>query len=295
MKKFASTRPKTLSAILWVLAVILTVVCVIFQDKTGPTYPLEGKVTTLKGEVKYKFLRSENIGTDLLVMLVDPVPEGVTGQVRFRRYKSRDEWRTMDMKAGTFTYTRRGRSETVKGVAAMLPGLAERAGKYEYFVDVGVKGEEAKSVTGKAPVFARYKAEVPTWALLAHILAIFGAMTIAIRTVLEAIVDGNYKWMLWVTLASLLVGAFVLGPIVQYYAFGVWWSGFPYGYDWTDNKVLVELIAWIPAVLLNLGKRRNRISIYGAGVVTLAVYFIPHSIFGSEFDYRTGTGHGTAG
>jgi hypothetical protein len=24
------------------------------------------------------------------------------------------------------------------------------------------------------------------------------------------------------------------------------------------------------------------------------VYFVPHSLFGSEFDYTTGTGHGTA-
>ena len=33
----------------------------------------------------------------------------------------------------------------------------------------------------------------------------------------------------------------------------------------------------------------------GAGLVTLAVYFIPHSIFGSEFNYGKGPSRGTGG
>jgi hypothetical protein len=120
-------------------------------------------------------------------------------------------------------------------------------------------------------------------------------MILAVRTTLEALVDGSFRWMIWASVGSLLLGAFVLGPLVQWYAFGVWWAGIPFGYDWTDNKVLVELAFWIPAVLLNLGKRRNRSSVVLAGVVTLVVFFIPHSLFGSEYDYRTGGGRGTAG
>jgi hypothetical protein len=69
----------------------------------------------------------------------------------------------------------------------------------------------------------------------------------------------------------------------------------PFGYDWTDNKVLVELIFWLLALYLNRGERHDRRSVYLAGVMTLLVYVIPHGIFGSEYDYRTGTGHGTAG
>ena len=76
-------------------------------------------------------------------------------------------------------------------------------------------------------------------------------------------------------LARSVAGAFLLGPLVQWYAFGVWWSGIPFGYDWTDNKVLVELAAWIPALILNRGERRNRVSIIVAGIVTIAVYFVP--------------------
>ena len=79
------------------------------------------------------------------------------------------------------------------------------------------------------------------------------------------------------------------------YAFGVLWSGIPFGYDWTDNKVLVELAAWLVAAALVGQPRRARFAVLGATLVTLAIYLIPHSVFGSEFDYTKGTGQGTAG
>jgi hypothetical protein len=247
------------------------------------------------GSVHFKFLRSETIGTGLKVMLLDPVPQGVTGHVTYRRYKSNDDWSTIPMEPGSFTFVRRGKIQSLTGVGVELPSLQERAGKYEYFAYIHDGQGKAVSVTGDKPIYARYKAHVPFWALIVHIVVIFASMTVAIRTTLEAMVDGNYKWMLWATIASLLLGGFVLGPIVQWYAFGVWWSGVPYGYDWTDNKVLVLLVFWLLAAFRNRGDSRCRWWVYQAGLVTLVVYFIPHSLFGSEYDYRTGTGHGTAG
>ena len=295
LKNFARRRPKLTSALLWTLAAIVTLGCFGYQDKTGPTYPLEGELQTAKGPVNYKFLRSETIGNDLTVMLCDPTPTGVSGYVEYKRYKSNDDWSRMDMAPGEFEFSRRGRTESVKGIGVKLPSLPERAGKYEYFVYIDDGQTESFSVTSDNPIYARYKAPVPAWALLVHIFTIFASMTLALRTVLEALIDGNFKWMLWASIISLLLGGFFFGPLVQLYAFGVWWSGVPFGYDWTDNKVLVELIFWLLAAILNRGKRRTRWPIYLAGLVTLLVYFIPHSLFGSEFDYRTGTGHGTIG
>ncbi len=283
------------SILFWVLAVILTLVCLTYQDKTGPTYPLEGSYESSKGEVKFKFLRSETIGTDLKIMLLDPVPQGISAYVKYRRYKSNDEWKVAQMEAGSFEFRRRWEVEHVQGLGATLPSLQERAGKYEFFVHIIEPDGTSISITGEDPIFARYKAHVPGWALLVHILIIFVSMAFAIRTVLEALVDGNYKWMIWATMISFLLGGFVLGPLVQYHAFGVWWSGIPFGHDWTDNKVVVELLFWILAAWLNRGDRRNRWSVYLAGIATLLVYFIPHSIFGSEYNYQTGTGHGTVG
>jgi hypothetical protein len=282
-------------AALWAFSVAVTLASFTYQDKTGPTYPLEGDFQTAKGTVHFVFLRSEVIGQNLKIMLAGPVPEGVTGYVRYRRYQSNDEWSIAGMEPGEFEFTRRGRTTSVKGIGAELPSLRERAGKYEYFVYIDDGQGEAVSVTGQKPIFARYKGKVPVGVLMLHIFVVFASMTLAVRTLLEAIVDGSFKWMLWATIVSLLLGAFVWGPLVQWYAFGVWWAGAPVGYDWTDNKVVLELAFWLFAAFLNRRGRRSRWPVYLAGAVTFVVYFIPHSMFGSEFDYRTGTGHGTAG
>lgn len=295
LKEFAQRNRLLTNALLWIASIVLTLGALTYQDKTGPTYPLEGDFQTAKGAVHFKFLRSETIGTKLDIMLADPVPAGVSGYVKYRRYKSADDWSTQPMAPGEFKFTRRGRTDNVTGIGAQLPSLQERAGKYEFFVYINDGAGEAVSVTKDKPIYARYKADVPTGVLIVHILVIFVSMALAVRTVLEAAVGGAFKWMLWATIGSLVLGAFVLGPIVQQYAFGVWWAGFPYGFDWTDNKVLVELAAWAIALYQNRGARRSPMWVYLAGLVTLIVYFIPHSVFGSEYDYRTGTGHGTAG
>lgn len=245
--------------------------------------------------MRFEFARSETIGRGLPIVFRDPVPNGVTGRVKYRRYMSNDDWSYAAMRPGRFELTRRGRVYTLSGLGTALPSLDKRAGKYEYFVEIDDGRSGFTSVTGDRPIFARYKARVPVWAIIAHILVIFSSMMFAVRTVLEALVGGDLRWMIVATLASLILGAFFLGPLVQWYAFGVWWAGIPFGYDWTDNKVLLSLLAWGFALWANRGGRCNRRSVYAAGVVTLLVYFIPHSMFGSEYDYRTGTGQGTTG
>ena len=103
---FARRKPKLTSTLLWFLAGIITLGCFAYQDKTGPTYPLEGDFQTAQGTVQFKFLRSETIGTDLKIMLLDPVPAGVTGAVEYRRYKSDDDWETVSMQPGAFAFSR---------------------------------------------------------------------------------------------------------------------------------------------------------------------------------------------
>lgn len=282
------------NAALWALSLAVTVGCLRYQDTTGPTYPLEGGFATDAGLVRFKFMRSETIGRDLALVLRDPVPSEIRGVVTYRRHKSRDDWTTIPLRRGSFESTRRGRKETIHGMGALLPSLRERAGKYEYSVHVDDGTGKSRCLTGIRPVVARYKGAVPMWALALHILAVFASMCLAIRTVLGAMAHGRYRPLLWATIVSLVLGGFMLGPLVQWYAFGVWWSGIPFGLDWTDNKVLVGLGFWIAALLKNR-HAHNRRWVYLAGVATLLVYFIPHSIFGSEFDYTTGAGRGTAG
>ena len=85
--------------------------------------------------------------------------------------------------------------------------------------------------------------------------------------------------------ALLILGGFILGPLVQKYAFGVLWSGFPFGGDLTDNKTLVALAFWTAALLAGRKGRPARGWVLAASVVHLVIYLIPHSLLGSEYDY----------
>ena len=94
----------------------------------------------------------------------------------------------------------------------------------------------------------------------------------------------------WTTLGLMTVGGMILGPVVQKYAFGAFWTGWPFGYDLTDNKTLIMWIVWVFAALV-LWKRRTprdwaaRGAVLVAAVVMMVVYLIPHSLRGSELDY----------
>jgi len=81
------------------------------------------------------------------------------------------------------------------------------------------------------------------------------------------------------------VGQFILGPLVQKYAFGIFWSGFPLGTDLTDNKTVIMFFFWIVALAAGRKGRPARLAVLAASVVTLVIYLIPHSLFGSELKY----------
>jgi hypothetical protein len=77
----------------------------------------------------------------------------------------------------------------------------------------------------------------------------------------------------------------ILGPLVQKYAFGALWTGFPFGYDLTDNKTLIAFLGWIAAWIAGRKGKPARGWVLGASILLLVVYLIPHSLFGSELDY----------
>ncbi len=77
----------------------------------------------------------------------------------------------------------------------------------------------------------------------------------------------------------------VLGSIVQKYAFGAYWTGFPFGMDLTDNKTLIALLGWIAAAFAVEKNRQSMILIFAAAILMLGVYAIPHSLVGSELKH----------
>lgn len=107
------------------------------------------------------------------------------------------------------------------------------------------------------------------------------------RTGLEFFNSGrNLKKLTWWAIGSLLIGGFVLGPLTQEYAFGELWTGFPFGYDLTDNKTLIALIGWLFALYMYGKSKLPKKWALFASMLLIVVYLIPHSVLGSELDYN---------
>ena len=131
---------------------------------------------------------------------------------------------------------------------------------------------------------------VPALVLVPHILMMFISMLCGLRCGLAAIFEpGRGRKMTWVTLFCLSVGGLFLGPVVQKYAFGAYWTGWPVGEDLTDTKTLVMWAGWAIAAFAveryTAIRPRARAAMLIATVLMLAVYLVPHSVRGSALDY----------
>jgi hypothetical protein len=259
------------NTLLWILAIAITLGSAVYQRRTGPTYPVEGSGEISESVVEYELLRSHGGEGDQPVIVEAP-DTVVTGFLVYRRYNTNDEWTRISM-------DREG-ERLVSAIPHQPP-----AGKIEYHVELQ-KGKERLFVPSDENIVTRFKGAVPGSVLLVHVILIFAAMLVSTRTGLEAIFStGNLKiYTIW-AFGLMLVGGMVMGPIVQKYAFGAFWTGFPFGTDLTDNKTLIAFVAWIIALIAVLLKSRARTWVLVASIVTLVIFMIPHSLHGSELDY----------
>lgn len=257
--------------LIWTFAFLFTVAIAYFQRVTGPTYPLTGNVNYNQNEISYKFLRSENTGTDLQIQIDFP-DIAINAEVIWKRYKSNDSW------------TREQMLRNKNGFNAALSSQPP-AGKLEYYVEIRID-DNVLRLPEKENVVARYKGKVPLTILILHVIAMFGAMLFSTRTGLEFFKkEPKLKKLTWITIGLLAVGGLILGPIVQKYAFDAYWTGWPFGHDLTDNKTAVALIGWIVALTMYKRSKYPKRWALAAAIILLAVYLIPHSVLGSEIDY----------
>ena len=260
------------SILLWIIAFVVTLVSASYQFLTGPSYPSKGKVTLGGNSFAYRLERSHAGSTDCPVAITTN-DSAIHGVVEWRRNKTGES-----LNQTTMTYR--------DGVlSAGLPNQPP-AGKLEYRL-VLTRGNESCSLPEDGIVVVRFRGDVPPYVLIPHIFSMFVGMLFSARAGIGALrkaVDLR-KIILW-TILFLFFGGFILGPLVQWYAFGTFWSGWPVGSDPTDNKTAVALLAWLVAMVMLKRSPRSQRWALGAAIVTLLVYFIPHSIFGSELDYK---------
>jgi hypothetical protein len=263
----------TRKILLWSIAVVLTILIAYYQRVTGPTYPVSGTTTIAGKVVHFTLPRSHDISGNAVVAIRTGDAQ-ISGRLEWKRYRTDDEWTGVEMQFSNDTFK------------AELP-VQPPAGKLQYRISLISSGTTIR-IPQADSVVIRFKGVVPIFILLLHIIVIFSAMVLSMRTGLECFNPRpDIRPLAYWTVAFLFVGGALLGPIVQYYAFGVFWSGWPVGGDLTDNKTAVALIGWCIVAFLYPRLKKPRIWALGAAALLILVYLIPHSLFGSGLDYKT--------
>jgi len=257
----------------FILSLVIVLFTSYYQRVTGPTY--EKKVDLELNDENYdlKLIRSQEIGQPCLINL-NVADTTIRAIVNYKRYPTNDNYvaQAFESKDGE--------------LVAELPEQPA-AGKLQYFITF-FAGKQKERLVQTEPVVIRFKGAVPSGILVTHIIFIFLGMWFSNLTAILAIAKHNKQKLYSIlTLVALIIGGMIFGPIVQKYAFDAFWTGVPFGWDLTDNKTLIAVLAWIVAVAGNLKKERRSLYII-AGIITFAVFIIPHSFMGSEFDYQKG-------
>lgn len=263
-------RSLTQFIILWCIAVLLTIAASIYQRKTGPTYPLEGSFTLKDQIFSYSLPRSGG-ERDCLIELKN-WPKNKESILHWQEYPATN--------ASVFTTVKMQRKANTS--FAYLP-QQPAAGKLAYYIEI--EGTDFHTPT----TLIRFKNEVHWSVLVPHILLMFTSMLAGAMVLLLGFAnDIRYKAFLKYTFWILLVGGFIFGPLVQKQAFDAFWTGFPFGFDLTDNKTLIAFIA----ISLAYFTRRftwNKWMAIIAILILFAIFTIPHSLGGSELNRNTGT------
>ena len=261
------------SFLYWLIALFITLIAAVYQRMTGPTYPARIQMKLGENQYSLRLPRSHNSTENCTVVL--PVPDtAVHAILQFKRYPTNEAYQVV-------SFRREGET-----LVAELPSQPP-AGKLEYSVQLFFSKQPGFSVSSE-PVIIRFKGAVPAWVLVPHIFLMFFSMWISNLAGLFALSrKRQFRPAMTATLVLLFAGGLILGPIVQKYAFGALWTGFPFGMDLTDNKTLIAFVFWIIAWAGNRKKDRRGLVVLAA-VVQILVYSIPHSLLGSELQYETG-------
>ena len=259
------------TVLFWILSFVITLASGFYQRVTGPSYPIDGEAEFENHQLRYQFHRSHPEESDHTVQLREASGQA-SAVLQWRRHGTGETWREVSM----------GRSgDTLQAVLPLQPP----AGKLDYRVQLR-GSRDTLMLPGGDPVTIRFTSEVPIVILILHVIAMFSGMLLSTRTGLEALAPApEFGRLVPWTLGILLIGGFLLGPIMQKYAFGEFWTGWPFGHDLTDNKTLVAILAWVGAAIAVRRRHSARTWVIVAAIVTLVIFLIPHSLLGSEFDY----------
>ncbi|MDR1846627.1 MAG: hypothetical protein LBR17_00705 [Bacteroidales bacterium] len=244
--------------VFWTLAVVITLLTSVFQRATGPTNPKKAEININGHEYKLKFQRA--VTTDNPIITFGHCDNSVQGVLYWREHNSNEPFKALNLVVSD------GK------ISAVLPEK-EKLTKIDYYVQIN-----DEVIFRENPLVLRYKDPVPVFLLIVHIVFMFAAMLFAVYGIFLGL-DNNKKVLVYLhlTLWNLILGGIIIGAAVQKYAFGVYWSGFPFGMDITDNKTLLATLLLLAALPLQK-KKYFRYFAVAAFAMMFVVFFIPHSV-----------------
>lgn len=259
------------SWLLWLCATMIMAGTAIYQRMTGPTYPAGGVATVGAERVRFTLPRSYD-GFDDAEVRIPVTSPSISGQMEFRRFRSNDSW------------SRTAMNRDSDALVSHIPHQPA-SGKVMYRILL-TSGDQSPVPLTSEPIIIRFRNSVPPYVYVPHILFMFLALLFASRAGLEDLVRGTRTYHLTLyAVSTLAAGGLILGPLMQKYAFNAFWTGWPLGHDLTDNKTVAALLLWLIAFWRLKRDPQRRGWALAAFLLTLIVYFIPHSVLGSELDY----------
>ena len=186
--------------------------------------------------------------------------QSITGTVTWKRDKTDDQWTQVPM---TFANGM---------LKAELPHQPV-AGKLLYRVELQ-EGDQRVTLHDSDPIVIRFRATCPSGSSYRMCLPC-SARFFSARGGLEYFSkEPKFRNYMYLTLGFLIVGGFILGPLMQHFSFNVWWTGWPYGTDLTDNKTAIAFLGWVvAAVALTRAKNPKRWAL-AAAILMILVYLI---------------------
>lgn len=257
---------------LWIIAVVMTALSILYQNTTGPTYPKKGNILFNGKQIDYKLDRSALINIDCPVKIYTN-DSLIKGNLIWKRFNTKDNESSKPMRYENGY------------LIAELDKQEKMAEKLQYYIQLNTNRPGSQNVDqlgyipDKTGVVIRFRGDVPFMIIILHIIFIFAFELMSLKTGMEFFrKEPKYKKYIYWNLGLAIIGGFILGPLVQYYAFGEYWTGFPFGIDLTDNKMVIAFIAWVAALYAIYKSKKPGYWVLGAAIITIGIFLIPHSV-----------------
>ena len=191
--------------------------------------------------------------------------------------------------------------DSVQGKYYTEVSTGKRGGRFYYYFGIrDNSGGRRATFTHEnhKPFLFKFIGHVPILVLIGHLTFIFVTVFfISMGTINSfSLITGKGEvkniapYFLWATIFA-FIGCYFFGVAMNWYAFGSFWEGVPFGTDATDNKTQLLFVYLLFTTLSMLGtliKHKDESNIFSSktlgwmGIISflvmLFIYLIPHSI-----------------